>query len=37
MFTLLKIDLIDAFVYADFFDEEKYLAISQSENLENIL
>lgn len=37
MFTLLKIDLLDRFVYADFFDDEYYAFVAQTENLENLL
>jgi (p)ppGpp synthase/HD superfamily hydrolase len=37
MYKLMKIDLLDAFIYADVFDEQAYTLIKESENLEEIL
>ncbi len=37
MYKLIKIDLLDTFIYADVFDEEAYTLIKESENLEEVL
>lgn len=36
MYKLVKIDLLDAFIYADIFDEQAYSIIKESDNLEEI-
>jgi|GEM_PF-770171 len=37
MYKLVKIDLLDAFIYADIFDDHAYTIIKESEDLEEIL
>ena len=37
MYKLVKIDLLDTFIYADIFDDQAYTFIKESENLEEIL
>lgn len=37
MYNLIKIDLLDAYVQADIFDDDKYTVIAQGEDLEKLL
>lgn len=37
MYKLVKIDLLDAFIYADIFDEQAYKIIKESDDLEEIV
>ncbi|MCD6109143.1 bifunctional (p)ppGpp synthetase/guanosine-3',5'-bis(diphosphate) 3'-pyrophosphohydrolase [bacterium] len=37
MYKLVKIDLLDAYIYADVFDEQAYSLIKESEDLEEVL
>ncbi len=37
MYKLVKIDLLDAFIYADIFDDEAYTLVKESEDIEELL
>ena len=37
MYKLVKIDLIDKYIFADAFDDSAYTLIKESDNLEEIL
>jgi len=37
MYKLVKIDLLDAYIYADVFDDQAYTLIKEDENLEELL
>lgn len=36
-YTLIKIDLLDAFIFADIFDEEKYQIVSKSDHVDSLI
>lgn len=36
-YILTKIDLLDAFIFADIFDEEKYQIITENENIDELI